>query len=198
MKLLFLGDSYTIGEGVEISKNFPNQLIACLKSMNISTTNQFILAKTGWTTFELLDAIDKTDISNDQSFVTLLIGVNNQYRGLDFSIYVSEFELLLKKAIHFATDKSSSVIVLSIPDWGKTPFAEGRDADQIQKEIDQYNEINKKISNKYGVNYLDITNDYRKHANDPTYLAADLLHPSEKEYEIWSTKLTEIIMKQVD
>ena len=97
MKLLFLGDSYTIGEGVEISKNFPNQLIACLKSMNISTTNQFILAKTGWTTFELLDAIDKTEISNNQSFVTLLIGVNNQYRGLDFSIYVSEFELLLKK-----------------------------------------------------------------------------------------------------
>jgi lysophospholipase L1-like esterase len=189
MRLLFLGDSYTIGEGVDSNRNFPGLLIEQLKKKNIPVSFDLIIAKTGWTTSELMEAINKQSIDADFNFVTLLIGVNNQYRGLDIATYKHEFEMLLEKAVFFAQDDEQSVIVISIPDWGRTPFAEGRDIQKISDEIDQYNQINQEIAAKFGVHYLNITNENRDRSNDDFYLAADKLHPSSEEYIIWAEKL---------
>jgi hypothetical protein len=194
MRLLFLGDSYTIGEGVESTQNFPELLIEQLKKRNIAISYHSIIAKTGWTTSELMEAIDKQAIDADFNFVTLLIGVNNQYRGLDFASYTNEFESLLRKAISFAQDDEQSVIVISIPDWGRTPFAQGKDIKKISDEIDTYNQINQQIAAKYGVHYLNITNENRDRSNDNIYLAADKLHPSSEEYKIWAEKLLSMIL----
>ena len=152
-----------------------------------------IIAKTGWTTDELEAGIKKTKLQQHYDFVTLLIGVNNQYRGLPRDKYALEFESLLKQAISFAGDEPAHVVVLSIPDWGITPFAEGRNSTQIGKEIDDFNAINKQISQRYKVHYIDITQGTRKAADDASLLAADGLHPSGKEYSIWTQQVTDTI-----
>ena len=125
--------------------------------------------------------------------MTLLIGVNNQYRGRPVDTYKPEFENLLKQAMQFAGGKADHVIVLSIPDWGVTPFAAGRDRDQIAREIDEYNAANKNISETYKVHYIDITPWTREAANDLSLVASDGLHPSAKEYKRWSEKLADKI-----
>lgn len=122
-------------------------------------------------------------------FVTLLIGVNNQYRGRSVENYKPQFEELLRKAIRFAGNKADHVVVLSIPDWGVTPFANGRDKAQIATEIDAYNAANKQIAQQYQVHYIDITPWTREAANDNSLLAADGLHPSGKEYKRWAEKI---------
>ena len=126
-------------------------------------------------------------------FVSLLIGVNNQYRGRAVEDYKTQFEALLKKAIQFAGGKVDHVIVLSIPDWGVTPFAQGRDRQQIAREIDAYNAANKSIAQQYQVHYVDITAGTREAATDTTLLAVDGLHPSGKEYAKWAKAVAEII-----
>ncbi|MEO8399679.1 MAG: GDSL-type esterase/lipase family protein, partial [Ignavibacteriaceae bacterium] len=136
---LALGDSYTIGESVDESERFPVQLKEKIREKNLSISDPIIIAKTGWTTDELLNAIIQKSISDTFNIVTLLIGVNNQYRGYDIEKYKEEFVTLLNKAIAFAGNSADKVFVISIPDWGVTPFAEGRDRKKIAKEIDQYN-----------------------------------------------------------
>ena len=190
---LALGDSYTIGEGVLLTENFPYQTVQLLRKAGYDFSPPEIVAKTGWTTDELQAAIDKHTYLTTYDFVTLLIGVNNQYRGRSIENYRSEFESLLKQSINFAGSKTDHVIVISIPDWGVTPFAEGRDRKQIANEIDGYNSINKTISEKYNVNYLYITPGTREAATDPSLVAADGLHPSAKEYKRWAEKLAEKI-----
>src|SRR5260221_5598221 len=156
---LGLGDSYTIGQSVAAAENFPNQVVALLKKDSIDIQPARIIAKTGWTTDELeagivvANSVDSLRSSYD--FVSLLIGVNNQYRGRAVENYKSEFEALLKKAIHFAGDRADHVVVISIPDWGVTPFADGRDRAQIAKEVDKYNAANKQITLQYHVEYID-------------------------------------------
>lgn len=191
---LALGDSYTIGESVLTAENFPNQTVQRLKNQGYEFKSPEIVATTGWTTDELQNNINNRAFSAPYDIVTLLIGVNNQYRGRFIDTYKPEFENLLNQAIQFAGGKAGHVIVLSIPDWGVTPFAANRDRDQIAREIDEYNTANKTISEKYNVNYLDITPWTREAANDPSLVAADGLHPSAKEYKRWSEKLADKII----
>ena len=190
---LALGDSYTIGESVPAPDNFPNQTVLLLKNAGYDLKPAEILAKTGWTTDELQNNINNHSFTPPYDIVTLLIGVNNQYRGRPVNTYKPEFENLLKQAIQFAGGKADHVAVLSIPDWGVTPFANGRDRTQIAREIDEYNGANKNISENYKVNYIDITAWTREAANDLSLLAADGLHPSAKEYKRWSEKLADKI-----
>jgi len=190
---LALGDSYTIGESVPSTDNFPNQTVSFLKASGIDFKAAEIIAQTGWTTDELQSRINSYTFHPPYDIVTLLVGVNNQYRGRSVDSYKPEFENLLNQAIQFAGNKADHIIVLSIPDWGITPFASGRDKDQIAREIDAYNVANKAIAEQYKVQYIDITPWTREAANDLTLLAPDGLHPSAKEYKRWAEKLSDKI-----
>ena len=188
MRDLALGDSYTIGESVAETDRYPVQLAHALK-----IGEPQIIAKTGWTTDELNAAIDKADPHGPFDLVTLLIGVNNQYRGRSADEYRQQFTGLLQRAIGFAGGKAKNVVVISIPDWGVTPFAKDRDRAKIAREIDQFNAINREETLKAGARYVDITPESRKAANDPSLVAGDGLHPSGKMYSEW----TQLIRQQI-
>lgn len=190
---LALGDSYTIGESVPLYESFPYQAVQLLRKAGQAFHAPEIIAKTGWTTGELSENISKTVFRAPYDFVSLLIGVNNQYRGYDIKEFEAQFEALLKQAIQFAGNHSSHVIVLSIPDWGATPFAADRDRQKIALEIDAYNAICKAKAAAYHARYIDITSGTRASAADSTMLAADKLHPSGKEYARWAKELFEAV-----
>ena len=194
---LALGDSYTIGQSVLASENFPSQTVQLLNQQNYNFKSPEILATTGWTTDELQTNINNHVFAPPYDFVSLLIGVNNQYRGRTVENYKPEFESLLKQAIQFAGGNANRVIVVSIPDWGVTPFANGRDRAQIAKEIDDYNAANKYISEIYKVYYIDITPGSREAATDLSLVAGDGLHPSAKEYAKWAQKVFAVIKQQL-
>ncbi|MEO8149233.1 MAG: SGNH/GDSL hydrolase family protein [Bacteroidia bacterium] len=184
-KYLALGDSYTIGESVPMNENFPHQLVSRLNENGNVVSPPEIIATTGWTTDELIKAIEEKNPSHDFDLVTLLIGVNNQYRGYDIGIYKKEFEQLLHIAIKCANGNKHHVIVVSIPDYGVTAFAAAMDKEKIHSELDQYNLISKQICEKEGVDYVDITAGSRKASDDTSLIAGDGLHPSGKMYEQW-------------
>ncbi len=190
-----LGDSYTIGEQVPTAENFPHQLVTMLNAQGLKVAEPVIIATTGWTTDELAVAIKERNIQDTFSFVTLLIGVNNQYRGRELDNYRQEYTQLLDTAISYANGHVNNVFVLSIPDWGVTPFAEGRDRVQIAKDIDAYNAGCKDITLAHKCHYLDITDSTRKNGTTPSYLAEDGLHPSGKEYKIWAERLVPMVVK---
>ena len=190
---LALGDSYTIGEGVPLYESFPYQVVQLLRRAGTMYHAPEIIAKTGWTTDELAAGIAQTTFQPSYDLVSLLIGVNNQYRGRSLEEYTVQFETLLQKAIAFAGGHSSHVIVISIPDWGVTPFAAGRDQKKIAIEIDAFNMVNKTIADRYKAHYLDITPSTRKSASDETMLVADKLHPSGKEYRIWAERMSKLL-----
>jgi lysophospholipase L1-like esterase len=193
---LALGDSYTIGEGLPLEDNFPHQTVDLLRKKGMSIAVPEIVAKTGWTTDELMDAITKRTLKSNYYYVSLLIGVNNQYRGRDIATYQKEFEQLLLQAIQFAGDKPQHVFVLSIPDWGATPFAEGRDRAKIASEIDHFNDANRKTAEKHKVHYIEITTGTREVKQDLSLVAEDKLHPSKKEYARWAEKLSSAMVKE--
>lgn len=192
---LALGDSYTIGEQVPFLENFPNQTVARLRQKKMQVSDPLIIATTGWTTDELQKAIREKGLHETFSFVSLLIGVNNQYRGRSLGNYEQEFTQLLAQSIHFANGHSDKVFVLSIPDWGVTPFAEGKDRAQIAQEIDAYNASAKIITQAHKCHYLDITDSTRINGIHEDYLAEDQLHPSAKEYAIWAERLAAMIVQ---
>ena len=194
---LALGDSYTIGEQVHLHDNFPYQSVKLLKEKKVEVCDPVIIATTGWTTDELDAAIREHNIHEHFSFVTLLIGVNNQYRGRSLENYRVEFTQLLSEAITFAGGKAEHVFVLSIPDWGVTPFAEGKDRQKIASEIDQYNAANKEISAANKCHYIEITGSTRKNGQVKEFLADDGLHPSAKEYAVWADKLAAEVEKTI-
>jgi lysophospholipase L1-like esterase len=194
---LALGDSYTIGEKVEARESFPYQVVGLLKEKGFMFQEPKIIAQTGWTTNELQAAIKKANHHRHYDFVTILIGVNNQYRGRKVADYIPEFELLLKQAIQFAGNDTDHVIVLSIPDWGVTPFAEDRNGKQIAKEIDEYNAANELIASKYKVHYINITKSTREAAKDTSLLTQDGLHPSGKEYSKWAKEVAGFIQSKL-
>lgn len=194
---LALGDSYTIGEGVPVAENFPYQTIQLLRKSGYDFHAAEIIAKTGWTTDELQKGIECSLLKKQYDIVSLLIGVNNQYRGRLVEEYAGEFESLLKQAIGFADNDPAHLFVLSIPDWGATPYAEGRDRQQIALEIDQYNSTNRSIAEKYQVHYIDITPGTREALQDQSLLTADNLHPSGKEYRRWAEQLAAGIEQQL-
>ena len=191
---LALGDSYTIGEQVLIKDSFPYQLVQLLRNKSLLFGAPEIIAKTGWTTDELLAGIEAIELLPGYDLVTLLIGVNNQYRGRATENYANEFSVLLKMAIQFALDKPQQVVVLSIPDWGVTPFATGRNRQEISEKIDAFNSINSSIALDYGVHYLDITAGAREAAFRNDLVAADGLHPSSIEYARWAEHISAILV----
>ena len=188
-RYLALGDSYTIGEQVLPSDSFPFQLTSQLQQLGLAIAEPEIIAKTGWTTGELLEGIREAAPEGPFDLVTLLIGVNNQYRGLPVATYEHEFEELLLRAIEFAAGRSERVAVVSIPDWGVTPYAAERNGARIAADIDQYNAIAANICRQAEVVFVEITEGTREAATDPSLLTGDGLHPSGKEYARWAAIL---------
>jgi lysophospholipase L1-like esterase len=182
---LALGDSYTIGESVKESERFPNQLADSLRADGTKIGVVKIIARTGWTTDELQTAINTSGLTADSTFdmVSLLIGVNNQYRGRSVEEYKPSFTALLERAIKFAGGKKERVVVVSIPDYAYTPF--GRGQQSISTGIDQFNAANEVITRSMGVVYAQITPISRNGLTDPTLVATDGLHPSGKQYGQW-------------
>ena len=194
---LALGDSYTIGESVAQDQSFPYQLTAQLNAQT-KVNAPDIIAVTGWTTNNLITGINNSGLTNNTyDFVTLLIGVNDQYQGLSQDSYRTRFVTLLNTAIKFAKGNKTRVFVISIPDYSVTPYASGSNTEVIAKEIDQFNAINKDESDKAGVNYLNITDISRQAATDGTLLAPDGLHPSGKMYGLWVQRLAPIVKTQL-
>jgi lysophospholipase L1-like esterase len=189
VSFLALGDSYTIGESVVEAERWPVQLADSLNASGVSIEPPEIIAKTGWTTDELMQGIEDRNLRDTFDLVSLLIGVNNQYRGWDTSEFRSQFNTLLDIAIGFAGGHSDRVFVVSIPDWGVTHFAEGRDHEKIAKEIDVFNQIKKEETEKRSILFFDITGISRVAASDPTLTADDGLHPSGKMYALWVEKI---------
>ncbi len=194
---LALGDSYTIGEQVSGKDNFPNQVVEKLRNIGITISEPLIIAQTGWTTDELLTSIREHNLNETFSFVTLLIGVNNQYRNRSIENYQDEFSQLLNIAIAYTKGITTHVIVVSIPDWGITPFAEGRNREQIEQEINNYNTSCKEIAIARNCHFVEITESTRKNGILADYLANDGLHPSAKEYNIWAEKITKIVEQEI-
>ena len=186
---LALGDSYTIGESVDAAMRWPNQLVAALNRSGLEFEQPEIVAKTGWTTDELLAALDQASLAESFDYVSLLIGVNNQYRGRSVASFEPEFTALLERAISYSNRKANGVFVVSIPDWGVMPFAEGRDTRKIALEIDTYNKSIERICKIYGVHFFDITEISRKASETPSFVASDGLHPSGEMYAAWVNEI---------
>lgn len=188
LRYLALGDSYTVGEGVDAEQRWPVQLAAALSTEGIAVAAPRIIAETGWTTDELSTAIDTAGPRGEYGFVSLLIGVNNQYRGRSLENYRDEFDAVLLRAIAFAGGDAGHVLVLSIPDWGMTPFGResGRDTARIASELNAYNAAAREICAVHGVAFVDITPVSRAHGSESRMLAGDGLHPSAGMYTQWT------------
>ena len=182
---LALGDSYTIGESVAESERWPVQLAARLVERGISMADPKIIARTGWRTDELKAAIEAdNELAEGYDMVSLLIGVNNQYQGKSVESFAPEFEELLQMAIKLANGDPKHVIVVSIPDYGKTPFGAAKE-EQIEEELNEYNKVSKNICRQYKVKHFNITNASRRAKTEPDLVANDKLHPSGKMYTEW-------------
>jgi len=186
-RFLALGDSYTIGEGVAAEGRWPEQLQARLRQAGIALDPPEIVARTGWTTDELSAAMDAHTFRPPYRLVTLLIGVNNQYRGRDLDNYRKEFRALLERAIALADGNAAHVVVVSIPDWGVTRFGHGsgRDLARIASELDAYNAANAQIATMLHVAYADVTPASRAGGDRADMLVGDGLHPSAAMYARW-------------
>jgi acyl-CoA thioesterase-1 len=185
MRYLALGDSYTVGEGVDEAQSWPVQLAAALHQHGACVAEPVIIAQTGWTTDELMVSIQQKNPGGRFELVSLLIGVNNQYQGRGMAEYRTQFRALLLKAIDFAAGEADHTLVLSIPDWGVTPFAEGQDRRRIAAEIDRFNAVNREEAQELGARYVDVTSISRQAITDPVLIAVDGLHLSGKMYQLW-------------
>jgi lysophospholipase L1-like esterase len=187
-RYLALGDSYTIGEGVAAAERWPVQLAARLRAADVALGDPEIVATTGWTTDELSHAMDGATLKPPYALVTLLIGVNNQYRGRSLANYREEFSALLARAIALAGERTNHVVVVSIPDWGVTGFARAqhRDAHRVAIEIDAYNASARAIARDRGVAFVDVTAISRAAGDAHDMLVADRLHPSGAQYARWT------------
>jgi lysophospholipase L1-like esterase len=188
LSYLALGDSYTIGEGVDAGARWPAQLAARLRAEGVPLAEPRIIAATGWTTDELDAAIDAAEPAARHDFVSLLIGVNDQYRGRPLAQYERQFAALLERAMGFAGGRADRVLVLSIPDWGATRFGResGRDVAKISMQLDAYNAVAKKICDARGVAFVDITALSRRRGGEAAMLVDDGLHPSQAMYALWT------------
>ena len=194
---LALGDSYTIGESVALHESFPYQVVQLLRKAGITIDAPEIIARTGWTSFELAEHLLHTILRERYDFVTLLIGVNNQYRNLPVKDFAEDFDFLLKKAIHLSGERPERVIVLSIPDWGVTPFGITASHKNISDAIDLFNTTCSAAAKEQGVHFVDITGQTRTVAEDEALLASDRLHYSGRSHAIWAGKIAEIIQFQI-
>lgn len=187
-RYLALGDSYTIGEKVSVEDRWSNQLAKLLAEAGV-VTEVTIIARTGWTVDELWEGIQASPPEGTYDLVTLLIGVNNQYRGYPIAGYREDFRFMLGKAIEYAGGDPEKVIVLSIPDWGFTPFAATRDTEPISQQIDAFNAVNLEETRSAGAQYVDVTVISRMAMDDFDLITGDRLHPSGKMYAMWAEKV---------
>jgi len=201
LRFLALGDSYTIGQGVPEDTRWPVLLTDTLIKSGFEMDDPQIIARTGWTTGELKAGIDKASPQGPFDLVSLLIGVNNQYRGVSSGYtledYHDEFTGLLQMAVGFAGGSPHRVFVVSIPDYSVTPFVPESNKERVSLEIDQYNSVNRQISENLNVIYFNITSSSRLAADDPQLLASDNLHPSGKMYRMWVDLMIEEILKML-
>ena len=188
MRYLALGDSYTIGEGVAAEERWPVRLAVLLRAEGLAIDEPEILARTGWTANELLAALDAAPPLGLYDLVTLLVGVNDQYRGAPVDAYRVAFRALAERAVALAASAPGRLVVLSIPDWGATPFADGRDRGRIAGEIDRFNEINRDETTRLGGRYVDVTAASRRpgRPGGPSLVAEDGLHPSGIVHDEWA------------
>ena len=193
---LALGDSYTIGEGVALHESFPYQTVQLLRKAKLHFHAPEILAQTGWTSTKLAKHLLHQELNEQYDFVTLLIGVNNQYSGLTQKDFKVDFDFLLHKAIHLANREARRVIVLSIPDWGVTPYAEGKNRAAISAEIDAFNEICASAAKKSGTHFIDITFNTRAEKNNLKALAEDRLHYSPSTLLKWAEEVAAIMTEE--
>lgn len=192
---LALGDSYTIGESVLESERWPNQLAQVLEGTSLGVDAVTIIAKTGWTTAELIEGIRISKNTNQYDLVSLLIGVNNQYRGQSIERFEKELVALIQTAIEYSKTGSKAVFLVSIPDWGVTPFAKDRNRTQIAKEIDAFNAVISKQAKNFKLPFIDITPISKGASSDLSLLAEDQLHPSGKMYNLWVQKIKSELLK---
>ena len=193
---LALGDSYTIGQSVAFEDNFPNQLAKALASDTIFFNEVKIIATTGWTTTNLIDAINNQNLDKKYNLVSLLIGVNNQYQNIPIELYKTEFKALLNKAIALANFDTNKVFVVSIPDYGFTPFGKNNQS-TIFAQIDNYNQINKSITDSLNVSYVNITPISQMGLTNPELVASDGLHPSAAMYKMWVNLMKPVVYKKI-
>lgn len=199
LRFLALGDSYTIGEGVDPALRWPVLLADALRAKGVEIAAPEIVAETGWTTDELAAAIDRGDPQGPFDLVSLLIGVNNQYRKRSVDNYRDEFRDLLRRAVGFAGGEAGRVLVLSIPDWGVTPFADGddRSPEQIGAEIDEYNATAWEEAEAVGAPFVDITPLFRTRPLDAALVVEDGLHPSGRVYAAWAERACPVALEVV-
>lgn len=192
IRFLALGDSYTIGESVAELQRWPVQLIRELEKKGYAGSHPDMIAVTGWRTDDLKNAIATRRLAKNYTFVSLLIGVNNQYQGKSLKEYEVEFKDLLTTAIEYAGGNKSRVFVLSIPDYGYTPFGKPKQ-EEISAGIDAFNKVNRSITEKMDVTYVDITDISRRGLDEPQLVAADGLHPSAEMYRLWVGRIIKVL-----
>lgn len=197
IRYLALGDSYTVGTSVAAKENYPSQLATALFDQGHIPISTKIIARNGWTTTNLIQAIDETSTNPPYQLVTLLIGVNNQYQGLPFSLYKNEFPKLLAYALKMAGGKAKGVVILSIPDYAYTPFGQGSNPESISRELDKYNLFARSTAEKMGITFIDITEITRNGLEDPQLVANDNLHPSGKAYKLFVERILPIVIPRV-
>lgn len=196
LNYLALGDSYTVGEGEKSENSYPMQLAELLGREGFSFSSTKIIAKTGWTSGELLEAVEKENIKpNAYDFASLLIGVNNQYKGLPLEQFKADLVTLIEITLSFVGHQKDNLVLISIPDWGVTSFGQSgiRPTDQISKEIDAYNEVVRQEALAYGLPFIDITDSYRSNGGISENMVADGLHPSRFIYKDWAFFISEKI-----
>lgn len=185
IRILALGDSYTIGERVLPEERWPVQLAEAIQEKGIPVEEVKIIARTGWRTDQLAQAIQEDSLTPPYDLVTLLIGVNNQYQGLSSDDYEEVMPELVETAIELAGGKASRVLVLSIPDYAYTPFGQGKRPEKISRELRAFNRINRIVAKRYKTQYVDITPISKQGLNQPVLVAEDGLHPSGEQYHRW-------------
>ena len=187
---LALGDSYTVGEGVSYEESWPSQFVDYALDRGIDFKNPELIAQTGWKTYDLLNAIKSSNLSVKYDFISLLIGVNNQFNSRPLSEFEDDLNEILTE-INYLKKGNSKVIVISIPDWGYSPYGSSYDRDRISDEIDQFNNILKKISEQNNLNFVDVTQISRLAIKEPNLISEDKLHPSGLMYLEWVEKIYE-------
>ena len=189
--LLALGDSYTIGEGVDEDQRWPNQFIKVAYENGVDFSSSRIIAETGWKSYDLINAIESSNFEKKYDYVSLLIGVNNQFNSRPVNEFKNDLDKLLIK-INNLKKKNGSVLIISIPDWGSSPFGEGFDRNVISNEINTFNNSLKNFANTNGLNYVDVTEISRRAINEPNLIAIDNLHPSGVMYLEWAKKIFQV------
>lgn len=189
--LLALGDSYTIGQGVDEDQRWPNQFIQVAYENGVDFISSRIIAETGWKSNDLINAIESSNFDKKYDYISLLIGVNNQFNSKPVNEFKKDLDKLLIK-INNLKKKNGSVLIISIPDWGSSPFGLGFDRNEISNEINTFNNSLKSFANNNGLDYVDVTEISRRAINEPNLIAVDNLHPSGIMYLEWAKKIFQV------